>query len=101
MSTVYTPEITKTIIEKFRAGTTIAELAEELDVPERSIIAKLSSLGEYTKKPYTNKQGELPVKKEEYIARIAKLLDTNVEIIESLEKANKNVLKMIEKALLK
>jgi hypothetical protein len=53
----------------------------------------------YKRKEYTNKQGEAPVKKEEYVERIAILLDTNVELLESLEKVNKNVLKMLEAAL--
>ena len=80
-------------------GASVLELALEFDVPERSIIAKLSSLGVYSKKKYLDKQGNIPVKKEEYIERIAKLLETNVELLESLEKVNKNVLKMLEEAL--
>lgn len=68
-------------------------------VPDRSIIAKLSSLGVYRKKEYLTKRGEVPIKKEEYIERIAKLLDVNAEILESLEKVNKSVLALIEKKL--
>jgi hypothetical protein len=46
-----------------------------------------------------NKRGETPVKKSEHIERIAILLNTNLELLESLEKVNKTVLVMIERAL--
>jgi len=92
----YTKEITDKLIEDYKLGVPVSALAQSLDVPERSIIAKLSSLGVYNKKSYVNKRGELPIKKSEHIARIAKLLDCDEEILESLEKVNKQVLKLIE-----
>ena len=95
----YTKEVTDKLIEDYKAGVTVQALAAELDVPERSIIAKLSSLGVYQKKQYLNKRGELPVKKSEHIERIAELLDVNLELLESLEKVNKGVLKLIEDKL--
>lgn len=88
----YTKEIVDKMVERYQTGTTAEELALELDVPVRSIIAKLSSLGVYKKKSYTNKNGEVPVKKEFYIERIAVLLNENIELLESLEKVNKRVL---------
>lgn len=95
----YTKEVTDKLVEDYKAGIPVADLALELDVPERSIIAKLSSLGVYQKKQYLNKRGELPVKKSEHIERIALLLDCNLELLESLEKVNKGVLKLIEDKL--
>jgi hypothetical protein len=95
----YTKEICDHMVAKYAAGIGVPELALELDVPERSIIAKLSSLGVYQKKSYVNKRGEIPVKKSEHIERIAVLLNTNLELLESLEKVNKTVLVMIERAL--
>ena len=95
----YTKEVTDKLIEDYKAGISVQDLAVELDVPERSIIAKLSSLGVYQKKQYLNKRGELPVKKSEHIERIALLLDVNLELLESLEKVNKGVLKLIEDKL--
>jgi hypothetical protein len=53
----------------------------------------------YQKKQYLNKRGELPVKKSEHIERIADLLEVNLELLESLEKVNKGVLKLIEDKL--
>lgn len=95
----YTKETTDKLIHDYKAGVSVADLALQLDVPERSIIAKLSSLGVYQKKQYLNKRGELPVKKSEHIERIAELLDVNLELLESLEKVNKGVLKLIEDKL--
>ena len=92
----YTPESTKQLIADYQAGMTVATLAHDLEVPERSIIAKLSSLGVYQKKKYLNKRGEVPTKKAEHIERIAELLHCNIELLESLEKVNKQVLVMIE-----
>lgn len=97
----YDKETTDKLIELHKAGESIANLALIFDVPDRSIIAKLSSLGLYTRKEYRTKRGEVPVKKEEYIERLAKLLCVNIELLESLEKANKNVLALLEKALQK
>jgi hypothetical protein len=87
------------MVAQYTAGISVPQLATELEVPERSIIAKLSSLGVYQKKSYVNKRGETPVKKSEHIERIAVLLNTNLELLESLEKVNKTVLVMIERAL--
>jgi hypothetical protein len=92
----YTKEITDRIIEQYKAKVPVKDIATAIDVPERSVIAKLSSLGVYEKKTYTNKRGELPVKKSEHIDRIAELLQVDAEILESLEKVNKGVLKLIE-----
>lgn len=92
------PTIAK-ITSSYSLGATPEELAAEFDVPVRSIIAKLASLGVYKRKQYVNKRGEVPVKKEEYIERLAKLLKVDLEVLESLEKVNKNVLKLLETAL--
>ena len=97
----YTKEMTDKLVESYKSGTSTKELAEEFQVPERSVIAKLSALGVYKKKEYRDKRGEVPVKKEEYIQRIADLLNCSVDLLESLEKANKHVLKMLEQALKK
>ena len=102
----YTPELTNQLLDAYKSGQTpealsaLFTLQEGEEVPVRSIIAKLSSLGVYKKKEYLTKRGELPIKKEEYIERIALLLDVNAEILESLEKVNKSVLALIERKLL-
>ncbi len=95
----YTKEITDRIIELYTTKVPVLAIAKELDVPERSVIAKLSSIGVYQKKTYVNKRGEIPVKKSEHIEQIAQLLDCDLELLESLEKVNKNVLVMISTAL--
>lgn len=92
----YTKEICDRMVQDYTSGVPVVTIAAELDLPERSIIAKLSSLGVYQKKSYLNKRGEVPTKKAEHIERIAVLLDCNLELLESLEKVNKTVLKMIE-----
>lgn len=95
----YTPEVTAKLVEDYQSGASAEELAAQLDVPTRSVIAKLASLGVYQKKTYVNKRGETPIKKEEYIDRLAVLLNVSIDRLESLEKVNKNVLKLLEDAL--
>ena len=92
----YTKEITDNLVEQYKQGVPVATLATMLDVPERSVIAKLSSLGVYAKKQYVNKRGEVPIKKSAHIEHIAELLGCDEELLESLEKVNKQVLKLIE-----
>ncbi len=95
----YDNETTQLLLQMHKDGLSVEQIATELDRPERSIIAKLSSLGVYQKKTYLNKQGNVPVKKEELISRIAKLLAVNQELLDSLEKVNKGVLVLLEKRL--
>ena len=77
----------------------IASLCEEFAAPERSIIAKLASLGLYKRQDYTDKRGNPPIKKEEYVEKIANALGADLDLLESLEKVNKSVLKLILEAL--
>lgn len=92
----YTKEITDRMVQEYQAGVPTTQIALDLDVPDRSVIAKLSSLGVYQAKSYLNKRGEVPIRKSEQIQRIADLLNTNVELLESLEKVNKSVLHLLE-----
>lgn len=48
----YTPEIEKLMTEQYLANTPVEQIAEALEVPVRSVISKLSSLGVYKKKVY-------------------------------------------------
>lgn len=95
----YDKETTDKLVELYNGGSSAEEIAETLNLSTRSVIGKLSSLGIYKKKQYLNKQGQPPVKKEEYVARIADLLEAPLDTLDSLEKANKRVLQMIEEAL--
>ena len=95
----YTKETTEQIVSQYRGGIPVDQIATSLDVPSRSVIAKLSSLGVYQKKSYLNKRGEAPVKKEVYIEQVADLLSVEVDRLESLEKCNKSVLQLIIRAL--
>ena len=95
----YNKELTDKIVEQYKSGQTAKQIAEGLGVADRSIIAKLSSLGVYQKKTYVNKRGEVPVKKYEMIERLAELWEVPSDQLESLEKVNKNVLKLLESRL--
>ena len=101
----YTQEILTKMVADYAAGKLAPQIAKELSaltgtvVPERSVIAKLSSLGVYKRKEYTNKRGDPPIRKEEYIERIANLLDIDIDLMESLEKVTKTALVLIERQI--
>ncbi len=96
---VYTQEVILDITKRYKEqsdSVMVSILAKELGVSDRSVIAKLSSLGIYVKKPYLTKQGSLPVPKADYIDRIGKLLEIDPCILDSLEKVTKQALVLIE-----
>ena len=95
----YTKEMLDKMTADYTRGVSVAEISTSLEVPERSVIAKLSALGIYKKKEYLNKRGERPIKKEEYIERISKLLDINTDLLESLEKVTKTALMLMDKKI--
>jgi len=95
----YTKEITDRIVNDYKSGKSTVEIAQSLDVPDRSVVAKLSSLGVYQKKQYLNKRGEVPVKKATHIEELAQILGVTSDQLESLEKVNKSVLVMIKNRL--
>ncbi len=95
----YTKEMLDKMTADYTRGVSVAEISASLEVPERSVIAKLSALGIYKKKEYLNKRGERPIKKEEYIERISKLLDINTDLLESLEKVTKTALMLMDKKI--
>lgn len=97
----YTKEVIDDCILVYKAQPnldTVALLAAKYDCSPRSIISKLSSLGVYQKKQYLNKRGEPPQRKEAYIEELAKTLQIDPQLLESLEKCTKTCLtKILEK----
>ena len=95
----YSKELTDKIVKDYQAGIMVGEIAQSLQVPMRSVIAKLSSMGIYQKRQYLNKRGEVPVKKFEMIENLAELPGVPSDQLESLEKVNKSVLILLQKRL--
>jgi NADPH-dependent curcumin reductase CurA len=98
----YTPEQTATLVATYAANPTretVKALAETLGKTERSVIAKLSREGVYVKQEYVNKAGEKPAKKDALVGEIAEAMHVNEDQLDGLEKAPKNVLKLILAAI--
>lgn len=89
----YTPDLEKMLRERYLAGTPAQALADEIGVPVRSVIAKLSSMGIYQRQRYVSKTGEPPIKKDELIERLGTLMNRPPEYLESLSKCNKVVIR--------
>lgn len=77
----------------------VKQIAAARDINERSLIAKLSSMGLYKKQPYLTKQGTPSIRKSELVDQIADLCGEDIESFESLEKCNKRVLELLIKHL--
>jgi len=93
----YTPEMTKDIVEAYTAGEAVESIAARLEKSPRSIVAKLAREGVYKAK--TKAKGEHAPRKAELITEIAHSIGTNEELIESLEKATREALELIAKAV--
>jgi transposase-like protein len=93
----YSPEMTKQIVEAYQNGQTVEAIAEQTGKSPRSIVAKLSREGVYQAK--TKARGVNLVRKADLITEIAHSIGTNEELIESLEKATKEALELIARAV--
>lgn len=104
--TVYTEEVTTALAEKYQAAQddearaeVVKQAAQDLQVKEASVRAKLVNLGIYKAKERTTKTGEKIETKAEIVAQIAKSLGVQEDVVDSLEKATKPVLKLLRAAL--
>ena len=93
----YTPEMTKTIVESYLAGATPEAIALETNKSTKSIVAKLAREGVYRAK--TKAKGEHAPRKADLITEIAHAIGTSEELIESLEKATREALELIARAV--
>jgi hypothetical protein len=101
----YSAEVTEKLLSAWGASdkskTAVEELAKEFGKTARSIVAKLSREKVYVKQEYTTKAGTVPVSKEEIVAVIAAFCGVPADKLESLEKANKGVLQLLQDVLTK
>lgn len=99
---MYTPEQTEICLSKYKANPspeTIAILCDELGKSKRSVIAKLTKAGLYSRKPYVSKTGEPPRTKESIATEIGELVQLQDFETDSLTKASKSCLLKILKFL--
>jgi len=89
----YTADQTEALVEDFKAGTTVEDLAVKFGKSVRSIVAKLSREGVYVAKAKTKAEGR--VTKADLIEKIAEKFGVPSEKFESLEKATKEVLEIL------
>lgn len=102
----YTSEDVAHLIAVYKAAdgdaerkTAVNSLAVELNKSPASIRAKLVSLGEYVKAERKAKDGSEIVKKDSLVEEIAQMCGESSETFDSLEKANKNVLRVLRDRL--
>ena len=97
MAVKYTQEKIDQLLNLYNRGEGLSteEIARQLDLSTRSVVAKLSSLGVYIPKRYLNKRGEPPRSKETLIEDLARVLDVEIFRLDSLEKVNKAVILLL------
>lgn len=93
----YTPEVTATVIEGYKAGKSVEVLASEVGKTVRSVIAKLAKEGLY--KAAEKTAGKREMLKAEMVSEISKEIGVAEEVLESLEKATGPALMAVLKAL--
>lgn len=93
----YTPEMTMDVVNAYMAGETVETIAARIDRTVRSVVAKLSREGVYVAK--TKAKGVQAPRKAELITEIAHAIDANEELLESLEKATREALELIARAV--
>jgi transposase-like protein len=86
----YTPEQVQQLVQDYKAGVSVEQIAQSLGKSVRSVVAKLSREGVY--QPKTRGSGAARVTKAQLVQQIARLCDRNDEQFESLEKASLEVL---------
>ena len=96
-NTNYTPEMTMEVVASYKAGDTVEMIAERTGKSVRSIVAKLSREGVYVAK--SKAKGVAAPRKAELITEIATAIGTSEELIESLEKATREALELIARAV--
>jgi hypothetical protein len=99
----YSAEVTEKLLAAWeisgKGKADVESLAVTFGKTARSIVAKLSREKVYVKASYVTKAGEKPVSKDAHVANIALMLGIDPSKLESLEKANKAVLTILEDAL--
>ena len=97
----YTNDQTEYMVEQYTkkpSRITVDRLAKELDKSPKSIIGKLSREGVYRRSVYKTKTGETPVTKTELVEELAYAFEVDPGVLAGLEKAPKNVLKVLKGA---
>ncbi len=117
MASVVTEATKPAKVENYSAAVTVDLLAQWADSDKskaaveklagifgkttRSLVAKLAKEKVYVKAEYVTKAGTKPVSKEQHVIAIAAFMGVDAAKLESLEKANKCVLQMLEDAMKK
>ena len=87
----YTDEQTTLLVEQYKAGETVEELALQLGKSVRSVVAKLAREGVYQKKA-TTAQKQTSTKKDELVLQLELFAGTELK---SLQKATKEDLEKL------
>ena len=98
----YTEKETEYMVEKYSGEpcmATVEKLSEELSRSKKSIIGKLSREGVYRREVYVSKTGEKPITKVEIVSGISDSLGLSDSDLVGLEKAPKEVLRRLSKAV--
>ena len=91
----YTEEEIEILVHLFTKQKPLEEIALILEKTKPSIISKLSSMGLYSRKPYTNKNGEPPRSKSDLVVELSGILEKPSSELQSLNKVNKSVIKLL------
>jgi len=95
----YSAEQAAQMVENYTNGFTVEAIALEMGKSVRSVIAKLSREGVYVAKGKVAKAESQTLRKAQLIELIAAKVGATQESLESLEKATKEALEILAKAI--
>lgn len=88
----YTEAQVSQLVEGYKAGTSVEDLAVQVGKTVKSVVAKLSREGVYKAKAKTTKTATT---KADLVAKLANELDLDVAVLQSLDKATKEALEAL------
>ena len=84
--------LTEAVVNNYRLGYTVEQLADKHSISVGSVIRRLTHARAYASKGYTSKYGKMPMTKEEYVS----ILEVHTGLdLSGLEKATKPVVEKL------
>lgn len=90
-STKYTPEQTLAVVNSYASGSTVEQIAQQLNKSTKSVVAKLVREGVYVAQPKPQPQ----LRKLDLVQVLCAQLELDFQVLESLQKCERSALQAL------